>query len=124
VSEAYKLTKEPGEAAAHRSDAVTKALLAAAEVPLETATAAVEVAKLALAVAERGNTNAVTDAAVAALLVQAAARSAAYNVRVNVQALEDGSNGQVLLRQAQQLVEQSDQLAERTKTLVERALTT
>ena len=42
VSEAYKLPKEPAAAATKRSEAITTALLGAAEVPLETATAAVE----------------------------------------------------------------------------------
>jgi len=60
VSEAYKLPKEPADAAARRSETVTNALLKAAEVPLETVRAAVEVARLAVFVAENGNTNAVT----------------------------------------------------------------
>jgi glutamate formiminotransferase/formiminotetrahydrofolate cyclodeaminase len=124
VSEAYKLPKEPADAAARRSEAVTRALLGAAEVPIETATAAVEVAKLALAVAERGNTNAITDAGVAALLAHASAKGAAYNVRVNVQALDDRSKGASLLRRADDLVNQADQLAERTSVVVERALST
>jgi glutamate formiminotransferase/formiminotetrahydrofolate cyclodeaminase len=124
VSEAYKLPKEPADAAARRSEAVTKALLAAAEVPIETATAAVEVAKLALAVAERGNSNAVTDAGVAALLAHAAVTGAAYNVRVNVQALEDRSKGQTLLTRARQLQMQATELADQTKAFVERALST
>jgi len=47
VSEAYKLPKEPADAAARRAEAVTTALLKAAEVPLETARASVEVAQLA-----------------------------------------------------------------------------
>src|SRR5204863_565639 len=36
VSEAYKLPKEPADAAARRTEAVTNALLKAAEAPLET----------------------------------------------------------------------------------------
>ena len=122
VSEAYKLPKEPAEAAARRSETVTNALLKAAEVPLETARAAVEVAQLAALVAEKGNTNAVTDAGVAALLAAAAAKGAAYNVRVNVQALEDKSKGQSLAREAQQLVKKAGELAERATSIVERAL--
>lgn len=122
VSEAYKLPKEPADAAGRRSESVTKALLGAAEVPIETATAAVEVAKLALAVAERGNSNAVTDAGVAALLAEAAAKGAAYNVRVNVQALEDRSRGQGLLRRAEELVKQVSELARRTAEVVERVI--
>ena len=122
VSEAYKLPKEPADAAARRSETVTNALLKAAEVPLETARAAVEVAQLAALVAEKGNTNAVTDAGVAALLAAAAARGAAYNVRVNVQALEDKSRGQSLAREAEQLVIKAGEHAERATSIVERAL--
>ncbi|MFL5480712.1 MAG: glutamate formimidoyltransferase [Gemmatimonadaceae bacterium] len=122
VSEAYKLPKEPADAAARRSEAVTKALLGAAEVPIETATAAVEVAKLALAVAERGNGNAVTDAGVAALLAEAAAKGAGYNTRVNVRALEDRSRGQSLLQRADELVKQASALARQVAEAVERAL--
>ncbi len=122
VSEAYKLPKEPGDAAARRAEAVTTALLKAAEVPLETARASVEVAKLAALVAEKGNTNAVTDAGVAALLAQAACRGAAYNVRVNVQALDDKSKGEALAREAERLVKQAGDLTERATLAVERAL--
>src|SRR3954464_9151404 len=89
VSQAYKLPKEPADAAARRSEAVTSALLKAAAVPLETARAAVQVAEIAVLVAEKGNTNAVTDAGVAALLAEAACKGADYNVRINVSALED-----------------------------------
>jgi len=122
VSEAYKLPKEPEDAAARRSAAVTSALLKAAEVPLETARAAVEVAQLAALLAEKGNTNAVTDAGVAALLAHAAAKGAAYNVRVNIQALEDKSKGQALAREAEQLAKKAAELADRTTAVVERAL--
>jgi len=124
VSEAYKLPKEPAAAAARRSEAVTSALLKAAEIPLETARAAVRVAELAALVAEKGNSNAVTDAGVAALLAQAAAKGAAYNVRVNVQALDDRSRGADLARDADALARKAGDLAERTTALVERALST
>jgi len=122
VSEAYKLPKEPAKAAARRSETVTSALLKAAEVPLETARAAVEVAQLAAVVAEKGNPNAMTDAGVAGLLAHAAAKGAAYNVRVNVQALDDKSKGQSLARDADQLVKKAGELAERATSIVERAL--
>src|SRR6266513_76732 len=124
VSEAHKLPKEPADAAKRRSESLTTALLKAAEVPLETARAAVAVAKIAALVAEKGNTNAVTDAGVAALLAHAAAKGAAYNVRVNVQALDDKSKGQSLAREAEQLVKTASELADRTTSIVERALST
>ena len=122
VSEAYKLPKEPADAAARRSEAVTSALLKAAEVPLETARAAVEVAQLAALVAEKGNSNAVTDAGVAALLAHAAAKGAAYNVRVNIQSMDDKSKGQHLSREAEQLVKKASEYAEQATASVERAL--
>jgi glutamate formiminotransferase/formiminotetrahydrofolate cyclodeaminase len=122
VSEAYKLPKEPADAAARRGDAVTTALLRAAEVPLETARASIEVAQLAVLVAEKGNANAISDAGVAALLAQAACRGAAYNVRVNVQALDDKSKGAGPAREAEQLVKKAGELAERVASAVERAL--
>jgi glutamate formiminotransferase / formiminotetrahydrofolate cyclodeaminase len=124
VSEAYKLPKEPADAAARRAEAVTNALLKAAEVPLETARASVEVARLAALVAEEGNTNAVTDAGVAALLAHAACKGAAYNVRVNVQALDDKSKGEGLAREAQKLVKEASDLVSKVSEMVERALST
>jgi glutamate formiminotransferase / formiminotetrahydrofolate cyclodeaminase len=122
VSDAYKLPKEPADAAARRSESVTSALLKAAEVPLETARAAVQVAELAALVAEKGNTNAVTDAGVAALLAAASAKGAAYNVRVNVQALEDKSQGESLAREAAALAKKAADIADRATERVERAL--
>ncbi len=122
VSEAYKLPKEPADTAARRAEAVTNALLKAAEVPLETARASVEVARLAALVAEKGNTNAVTDAGVAALLAHAACKGAAYNVRVNVQALDDKSKGEGLAREAQKLVKEASDLVAKVSETVERAL--
>jgi glutamate formiminotransferase/formiminotetrahydrofolate cyclodeaminase len=122
VSEAYKLPKEPADAAARRAETVTSALLKAAEVPLETARAAVEVAELAALVAEKGNSNAVTDAGVAALLAAASAKGAGYNVRVNVQALDDKSKGEALAREASELVRRASEISDRTTAIVERAL--
>src|SRR5260370_16970379 len=57
VSEAYKLPKEPADAATRRSEAVTAALLKAAEVPLETARAAAGVSELGPLLPPKGNTN-------------------------------------------------------------------
>jgi len=122
VSSAYKLPREPADAAARRAETVTAALIEAAAVPLETARCCVEVARLAATVAEKGNTNAITDAGVAALLAEAGCRGAAYNVRVNVQALNDKAKGANLERDAAALVAEVTDLAKETTQLVERAL--
>jgi len=123
VSAAYKLAREPADAARHRTETITTALLDAAEVPLETARCCAEVARLAAVVAEKGNSNALTDAGVAALLADAGCRGAVYNVRVNVQALEDRSKGSALERDASELVREVGELTKKTTSIVERALT-
>lgn len=122
VTGAYKKPKGTEAEIDARKQAITTALLAASEVPLETARACAGVADLALAVAEKGNSNAITDAGVAALLAAAGCQGAAYNVRINVASLEDRSRGEHLVREALELVERVKAKAQATAELVERAL--
>jgi glutamate formiminotransferase/formiminotetrahydrofolate cyclodeaminase len=122
VSAAYKLAKEPADAAVRRSEAITEALLGASRVPLDTARACARVAELAAAVGTKGNANAVSDAGVAALLAEAACRGAAYNVRINVAALDDKSRGAPLVAEATALVRQTSEAAARAIAAVEAAL--
>jgi glutamate formiminotransferase/formiminotetrahydrofolate cyclodeaminase len=122
VSDAYKLPKEPDDAAVRRSEAIAQALLGASHVPLETARACAKVAELAALVATRGNTNAVSDAGVAALLAEAACRGAAYNVRINVSALEDKSRGAGLVAEAKELVATTSRFAAQATAAVDAAI--
>jgi glutamate formiminotransferase/formiminotetrahydrofolate cyclodeaminase len=80
------------------------------------------VAELAAAVGTKGNANAVSDAGVAALLAEAACRGAAYNVRINVAALDDKSRGAPLVAEATALVRQTSEAAARAIAAVEAAL--
>jgi glutamate formiminotransferase/formiminotetrahydrofolate cyclodeaminase len=122
VSEAYKLPKEPESAAAARSAAITRALLGASAIPLETARACADVTELAATIGAKGNTNAVSDAGVAALLAEAACRGAAYNVRINVAALDDRSLGASLVDEANALVAKASRFAAEAVASVERAI--
>jgi glutamate formiminotransferase/formiminotetrahydrofolate cyclodeaminase len=122
VSNAYKLPKEPSDAATTRDAAIAEALIGASEVPLETARACAEVADLALIAAERGNTNAISDAGVAALLAEAACRGAAYNVMINVSAMTDRSRGGPLVREAEGLVKRTRETTRKVTGLVEQQL--
>jgi glutamate formiminotransferase/formiminotetrahydrofolate cyclodeaminase len=122
VSNAYKLPKEPADAAVRRSEAITEALLGASRVPLDTARACARVAELAATVAVKGNTNAVSDAGVAALLAEAACRGAAYNVRINIAALEDKSRGASLAAEATELVARTAKFAAQATAAVEAAI--
>ena len=122
VASAYKLGKEPAEAAAHRARAIEEALVGAARVPLETCRACRDVAELARTVASKGNTNAITDAGVCALLAEAGCRGASYNVRINVVSLNDRSRGASLSDEAQKLVKETGAMAAEAAAMVERAL--
>ncbi len=119
VSDAYKLPKD----AAERPAKTAAALIGAAIVPLETARACAAVADLALIVADRGNQNAVSDAGVAALLAAAACKGAAYNVEINVAALEDRSAGRALVVEARALNDRVAATVAKVESLVQRAFT-
>ena len=122
VSDAYKMPKEPATAAAARQKAIERALIGAAEVPLETARLCGEVTEVAAVVAARGNTNAVSDAGVAALLADAACRGAAYNVRINVAALPDRSVGASLAAEALRIATETSKRAASVVELVEKEI--
>ncbi len=124
VRKAYAMPKETEPDQAARTTAIRNALIFAAEVPLETAQVAVKVTELAAAVTERGNTNAVTDACAGALLGEAACRSAALNVRINVVSLDaDGrARGQELAAAAAAAVRAAAVHARAAETAAERII--
>ncbi len=119
VSAAYAIPKEKE---AERKTAIQKALMAAAHVPLDTLRAAREAAGLAARAAEAGNKNAVSDAGVGALLAGAAARGAAYNVRINVVGMPDPAEGAPLAEEARRLVAETDADVARATAAVEAAI--
>jgi glutamate formiminotransferase / formiminotetrahydrofolate cyclodeaminase len=122
VSAAYKLPGEGDEAAAAKKKAVHDALIGAAQVPLETARACADVARLALLVGSKGNANAASDAGVAALLADAGCRGAALNVRINVASLEEKEGGKPLLTEIDQLVAQTARLKDETMAAVDKTI--
>jgi glutamate formiminotransferase / formiminotetrahydrofolate cyclodeaminase len=122
VAAAYKLPKDGDDATASRADSIRKALLAAAKIPLETCRACRSVVELARTAAASGNTNAITDAGVCALLAEAGCRGASYNVRINVVSLDDRSKGAALADEAQTLVKETAAIAAEVSATVEKAL--
>ena len=122
VMNAYKLSGDTPDTANAKKAAVDQALLGAAQVPLVTAHACVNVLDLAVAVAARGNTNAVSDAGVAALMAEAACRGAVYNVRINVAAMDDKSKGAPLVEECGRLLKQAADRASAVTASVEKAI--
>jgi glutamate formiminotransferase / formiminotetrahydrofolate cyclodeaminase len=121
VSSAYRLPGD-GDAAAVRDAAIQEALVKAAEVPLETARACRDVARLAVTCATKGNTNTVSDAGVAALLAEAGCRGAVYNVRINVTSMADRAAGEALEKEATTLVAETHAAAQEATAHVDAAM--
>lgn len=90
VMRAFKMPKTNEEEKQARKEAIQSASLHAAEISLKTAEMALEVMRLSLVAAGKGNLNAITDAGTAAALAHAAVASAGANVRVNL----SGINGE------------------------------
>ncbi|MBL0938180.1 MAG: glutamate formimidoyltransferase [Gemmatimonadaceae bacterium] len=124
VRVAARLPKGTQEEEQQRATAMREALLHAAAIPLETARVAVDVAALAATLAERGNQNAVGDAAAAALLAEAACRGAALNVRLNVSGLDDegAARGARLASQARAHLDTASLHARLAEAAAERSL--
>ena len=89
VMKGYLLPKTTEEEKKKRREEIQKALRRAADPPLFTAATSLKVLKLCQKAAEKGNPSAITDAAVGALLAEAALRGAVFNVLVNLAALEE-----------------------------------
>jgi glutamate formiminotransferase/formiminotetrahydrofolate cyclodeaminase len=78
------------------------------------------VAALAATAADLGNTNAASDAGVAALLAEAACRGAVYNVKINVSSMTDKSLGTKLLAEADAVLREANGYAAKATAAVER----
>ncbi len=89
VMDAWKLPKNTDDEAIKRKNEINYATLNAALVPLETAKKASAILELLPELAEYGNSNAITDVAVAALLAHSSAIGAIYNVRINLLDLDE-----------------------------------
>ena len=77
--------------------AIYIATINAAHVPLHTVKNSVKVMELAARCAKDGNLNTISDAVSGAVMARAALTAAGYNVRINLNSLEDKSAGEKML---------------------------
>lgn len=89
ASAAYKLPKDTDEQKKVRLEKIQAGLKKATLVPFEIGAKALEVARLSLTAAEKGNKGAVSDAGVAVVFAEATVQAAAMNVRINLVSIKD-----------------------------------
>jgi formiminotetrahydrofolate cyclodeaminase len=90
VMDAVRMPKVEEPERVARREALTRATLGAAAVPLETLTASRQTLELATQLAGRASPGAVSDLGVAVHLARAATEGALLNVEINLSALPDG----------------------------------
>jgi glutamate formiminotransferase/formiminotetrahydrofolate cyclodeaminase len=106
----FKMPKETDEQKSAREAAITQATMNAAHIPLHVAEHAVKVMELALKCAKSGLQSAISDAASGFAMARASLTAAAYNVRINLNSLEDKSLGKRMLSELAELESAADKL--------------
>ena len=89
VFAAFKMPKETDEEKQARNEAIQRETKYAAQVPMEVARAVYEVLPMIDTVAQKGNSNAVTDACVSMMCARTAILGALLNVRINLTSIKD-----------------------------------
>jgi formiminotetrahydrofolate cyclodeaminase len=103
VMAAYRFPKTTDEETAVRKQKIQDAIKHAALVPLEVARDALAVIDLAGRAIQKGNKNAVSDGAVAAMNARTAALAAIYNVKINLSSIKDDDFVEKLAQEVEDL---------------------
>ncbi|MCT4619709.1 MAG: cyclodeaminase/cyclohydrolase family protein [Marinisporobacter sp.] len=110
VMKAFKLPKETEEEKEARKATIQEATKKAALVPLEVAKDAFEIMNIIKKIVVKGNQNAVTDGAVAAMMARTAVLSALYNVKINLGSIKDEAFVEKVTKEVKELEEQVEKV--------------
>ncbi|MEL7566585.1 MAG: cyclodeaminase/cyclohydrolase family protein [Dehalobacterium sp.] len=91
VMSAFKLPKSNDEEKLVRTQAIQSGLKAAIAVPLEVAESCIKVLRFTKILVYKGNPNALSDSAVAALMSYAGIQGAIFNIKINLNSVKDQS---------------------------------
>jgi len=122
VMGAYGMARESDVQKAERTTAIQAALKQAADVPLACAELCAEVIRLTRPMAAIGNKNVISDVGVAVLAAEAALRSAALNVYVNIGAIKDEAFVADRRQRLERILAGSEELTEEVYALVKSRL--
>ena len=109
IMDALGLPKGSDAEKAARKEAIQAATLYATEVPAQVMQLCYDSMEVAEAMAESGNPNSVTDAAVGALAARAGVRGAFLNVRINAAGLEDKERVAKFIAEGEKLCELAEE---------------
>ncbi len=112
VMKAYLLPKTTEEEKKKRREDIQSALKKAADPPLFTAATSLKVMRLCQEALEKGNPSAACDAAVGALMAEAALGGGVFNVLVNLSALDDKKYAEKLKKELRRLEQEGARIKE------------
>lgn len=119
---AFRLPKDTEENKKVRGEKIQQGYKAAIEVPLKVALSAFKIYDYILTASELGNSNAVSDAGVAALLIQTAIEGAVLNVKINLSSVKDETYKAEISKQINKLVTEGKQRRDHILSIVESKL--
>lgn len=122
IMTAFGMPKNTDEDKRLRSEAIQKATLFAAQVPLETMKASFKAFEICKEMAETGNPNSVSDAGVGALAARAAVLGAGLNVKINASSLKDKAQAEALINEANNLMAEADKAEREVMEIVEKLI--
>ena len=122
VIEAMRMPKDTEAERAERERAMQNGYKAATHVPLQTVEHCRDVLRICREIAELADPEMASDVGAGALLAQAGARAAAYNVRINLRHITDESFVKQMANDVETLVSESAELADAVAAAVEKKL--
>jgi formiminotetrahydrofolate cyclodeaminase len=122
VMEAYRLPHESEEEKTERTHAVQEATKRAALVPMDVLRRCETLVLLSRSAALKGNENAISDAGVAAVMAQAAAKSACLNILINLSTITDEDFIGKLKTEQENVMKTVKDISEETLNIVKQKL--
>jgi formiminotetrahydrofolate cyclodeaminase len=116
---AFKLPKQSDEEKKLRSQKIQEGYKAALEIPLKVAEESYKIYMHVKIAAELGNKNAISDAGVAALMLQASIESAILNVKINLSSIKDETYKDEIASKCKQLVKSGREKRDEVLSIVE-----
>jgi formiminotetrahydrofolate cyclodeaminase len=114
----FGLPRNSEEEKQKRDEAIQEATKKAIEVPLNVMEKSQRAAELALTMAKIGNLNAISDAGIAGEMALAAARSASFNVLINLNFLKDSDYSSAVEKKYKEILDRVKSLQEEIYSIV------